>query len=262
MKTYILGNAWHDENGHATGGKPGDQIQKDCPDYIGEVRFTKFYKSPKGWYVLRFKKVKYAKKIAKIMRKACDNPHIGYSQSDRYGIIKCGTKTKKDCNSDCSSLVRQCIIEATGKDPGDFYTANEVKALEKTGLFYAPIEYYDNMTLYIGDILVTKTQGHTAIVVEGEARTNPYEVPNMPVTSKDNAEKYRLKEYSRVGEYVKWVQYELCRVGYQQSIDIHGGIDGMCGAGTVDCIRKFQKAKGLVEDGICGKKTRKALKKA
>ena len=131
-----------------------------------------------------------------------------------------------------------------------------------TGLFYSPMEYYDMMTLYEGDVLVTKTKGHTAIVIYGEERTNPYAKPNMPVTSKENAEKYNLKEFSYVGEYVKWVQWELCRVGYQQIIDIHGGIDGVCGNGTVDCIKRFQKVEGLPERGICGKQTRKALKKA
>jgi peptidoglycan hydrolase-like protein with peptidoglycan-binding domain len=84
----------------------------------------------------------------------------------------------------------------------------------------------------------------------------------MPVTSKDNALRYNLKEFSYVGEYVKWVQWELCRVGYQESIDLCGGIDGQCGDGTVRCIAKFQAKVGLPERGICGKKTRKALKKA
>jgi len=261
-RTVILGHAVHDENGKATGGKAGDQLQKSTPDYKGEVCLKEFYKNSKGWFILRFKKASYATKIAKIMKKACDNIHIGYSQSDRYGIIKCGTKTKKDCNSDCSTLVRQCVKEATGKDPGDFYTANEVKILQETGLFKPVIEYQDEMTLYTGDILVTKTKGHTAIIVEGEPRENPYTEPNMDVTSVENAEKYSLKEYSHVGQYVKWVQWELCQVGFQSDIDRYGGIDGYCGSGTVFCIERFQRAKGLVVDGICGVKTRKALKKA
>ena len=261
-KVVVLGNAWHDENGKATGGKPGDQLQTVSPDYKGEVRFTQFYKSPKGWMVLRPLKPKHAKKLVKIMTQACNNPHIGYSQSDRYGIISAGTKTRKDCNCDCSSLVRQCIKEATGTDPGDFHTATEVDALRATGLFYNPMEYDDKMTLYAGDVLVTKIKGHTAIVVEGESRTNPYTVPNMPVTSRANAEKYNLKEYSWLGDYVRWVQWELCRVGYQQQVDACGGIDGQCGDGTVRCIAKFQATVGLPERGICGKQTRKALKKA
>ena len=62
-------------------------------------------------------------------------------------------------------------------------------------------------------------------------------------------------------EGVQWVQYELCRQGYQSEIDDAGGIDGSCGKATVKCIKDFQEKKGLEVDGICGKNTRRALKK-
>ena len=261
-ENVILGHAVHDENGKSVGGKAGDQLQKETPDYAGEVCLRKFYKNSKGWFVIRAIKKKHANKLAKYMKRACNNVHIGYSQSDRYGIIRYGTKTKTDCNADCSSLVRECVKEATKKDPGDFTTDSEVKTLEATGLFDKAFGYDDTDTLYTGDILVTKTKGHTVIVVEGEPRENTYVEPNMPVTSSFNAEKYNLTEYSFVGEYVKWVQHELCRVGYQKEIDLCGGIDGQCGSGTVRCIAKFQKLKDLPETGICDKRTRKALKKA
>lgn len=262
MRTVILGHAVHDENGKSVNGKPGDQLQKDVDDYKGEVQLREFYRNAKGWFVIRARKKKHANKLSKYMKRACNNVHIGYSQSDRYGIIRYGTKTKTDCNADCSSLVRECVKEATKTDPGDFSTASEVTTLEATGLFDKVFGYEDSTTLYTGDILVTKTKGHTVIVVEGEPRENTYVEPNMPVTSKQNAEKYNLKEYSFVGEYVKWVQHQLCRVGYQKEIDNCGGIDGECGSGTVRCIAKFQAKNNLSETGICDKKTRKALKKA
>lgn len=261
MRTVILGHAVHDENGKSVNGKAGDQLQKETDDYKGEVQLREFYKNSKGWCVLRAKKVKHANKLAKYMKRACNNVHIGYSQSDRYGIIKNGTATKKDCNADCSSLVRECVKEATKTDPGDFSTATEVTVLEDTGLFKPAFEYTDNTTLYTGDILVTKIKGHTVIVVEGEPRENSYVKPNMSVTSKDNAKNYNLKEYSYMGEYVKWVQYQLCKAGYQFDIDRCGGIDGNCGIGTVRCIIKFQSENNLSTTGICDKKTRKALNK-
>mgnify|MGYP002623898721 CR=1 FL=1 len=262
--TYIIGNAVHDENGKATGGQAGDQLQKDVDDWEGEVKLQMFYKSSKGWNILRLKSAKYAKKIAKLMRKACNNANIGYSQDDRYGVIKNGVKSKIPINCDCSSLVRECLQEATGIEIPDFNTTVEVSVLERTGLFQPMIEYTDDTTLYTGDILVTKTKGHTAIMVEGMPRTNPYKEPTLCVTSKAiiKANHYAPADYLYSGDGVCWVQYELCRVGFQQKIDSAGGIDGICGDETVRCIESFQRSQGLEVDGICGKNTRKALKKA
>ena len=257
----IIGNAVHDENGGARGGQPGDQLQKKTDDYSGEVKLQNFYMNKKGWYILRFKKIQYAKTAAILMKFACNNVHIGYSQSDRYGINNKGIDTQEDTNCDCSSLVREVVHEATGKQIPDFSTEDEVKVLQKTGLFQPTIEYKAGTTLYDGDIIVTKTKGHTAIVVEGMPRTNPFAEPLTNVTSVANARKTGCKNYISKGEGVQWVQYELCQHQFQAEIDSCGGIDGECGKGTVNCIKEFQKLMGLEEDGICGAKTRAALKK-
>lgn len=256
----IIGNAVHDENGGARNGKPGDQLQASTDDYKGEVKLQNFYMNKKGWNILRFKKERYASIAAKLMKIACSNKHIGYSQSDRYGIINKGIDTKEDTNCDCSSLVREVIQETTGKNIPDFSTENEVKVLQNTGLFEHTIEYKAGTTLYDGDIIVTKTKGHTAIVVEGMPRSNPYAEPLTNVTSQANAKKTGCKNYIYKGEGVQWVQYELCQHQFQTEIDSCGGIDGECGKGTVSCIKEFQKLKGLEVDGICGPKTRSALK--
>ena len=169
MASYIIGNAWSDENG-SKAGKKGDQKQKSTPDYSGEVRQQSFYTNTKGWYIFRPISDEHANKIAERMVTACNNPNIGYSQDDRYAIIKDGIDTKKASNCDCSSLVRECIKEATGKDPGDFSTATEVAVLKKTDLFQYPVEYRAGMTLYTGDIIVTKVKGHTAVITIGDRR--------------------------------------------------------------------------------------------
>jgi len=169
MAAYV-GSARSDENYKATGGKAGDQRQKSTPDYSGEVMMEKFYVNKKGWYILRAKSVDVAMGLAASMITACNNPNVGYNQNDRYGVVKAGTATKTKVNSDCSSLVRTCVKEATGKDPGDFSTADEVTVLMKTNKF-TKLEYVEGTTLYTGDILVTKTKGHTAIVTSGAART-------------------------------------------------------------------------------------------
>ncbi|MCI8360015.1 MAG: N-acetylmuramoyl-L-alanine amidase [Clostridiales bacterium] len=59
------------------------------------------------------------------------------------------------------------------------------------------------------------------------------------------------------GDGVRWVQWMLKQAGY----DIGStGIDGDCGSKTVAAITQFQKDHGLAADGICGVKTRAALK--
>lgn len=168
----IIGSARIDEKGNATGGVVGDQKQTSTPDYKGEVSFQNFYVHSKGWYVLRPKSVDHAKAIAKSMKTACNNPNIGYDQNGRYGVVKYGTATKTKTEADCSSLVRVCVKEGTGKDPGDFNTSSEVSVLEKTGLFEAKKAYTSGMTLYTGDVLVTKTKGHTVIVTDGTERVS------------------------------------------------------------------------------------------
>ena len=168
--TVIIGSARIDENGNATGGKVGDQKQTSKPDYKGEVSLQTFYVASKGWYVLHPKSDAHALKIAEKMLTACNNSNLGYDQGNRTGVIKYGVASTVKTECDCSALVRACVKEATGKDPGNFTTSNEAAALEATGLFDGRKSYTNGMTLYTGDVLVTKTKGHTVIVVEGASR--------------------------------------------------------------------------------------------
>lgn len=157
----IIGSARHDEHGNCySGGKAGDQTGQ-------EVSTQKFYIHKNGWYVIRAKSADIANKLAKAMIDACNNENIGYDQSERYGVIKHGVHSKVKTESDCSSLVRACIIEASGKDVGDFNTASEKPVLEKSGLFEKAVSYHVGFTLCNGDILVSKVKGHTVIVVSG-----------------------------------------------------------------------------------------------
>lgn len=164
----IIGSARHDEHGNCySGGKAGDQTGQ-------EVSTQKFYNHSKGWYVLRAKDDRVAEKLAEAMQIACGNKNIGYDQSERYGVIKHGINTKVKTECDCSSLVRACIIYASGKDVGDFNTANERNVLLKSGLFSDIGSYKIGELLRNGDVLVTRTKGHTAIVVSGAKITVKY----------------------------------------------------------------------------------------
>lgn len=157
----IIGSARHDEHGNCySGGKAGDQTGQ-------EVSTQNFYIHSNGWNVLRAKDNKVAEKLAKAMQIACGNKNIGYDQSERYGVIKHGINTKVKTECDCSSLVRACIIYASGKDVGDFNTSNERSVILKSGLFDDMGTYHAGFVLHNGDILVTRTKGHTVIVVSG-----------------------------------------------------------------------------------------------
>lgn len=165
----IVGSARQDERGKYAGGQAGDQTGK-------EVATQSFYMHSQGWYVLRPKNINHANKIAQAMLDACANNNIGYDQNQRLGVItqlnkygslgRIGVAT--EC--DCSSLVRACVIQATGKDAGNFTTGNEATYLENSGLFEKRVSVSGSAMLYNGDILVTKTKGHTVIVVSGRSR--------------------------------------------------------------------------------------------
>lgn len=228
----VIGSARSDEKNKYSGGQRGDQKQTATPDYNGEVSLQNFYMHSKGWYVLRPKDPYVADRIAEKMKDACHNKNIGYSQSDRLDIILKGINTITATNCDCSSLVRECIIEATGRDVGNFTTANEVSVLEKSGLFEKKVAYVPGMPLQNGDVLVTKTKGHTAVVVQGE--TNPIQ----PTLFKGMSNFYVLA----------WQKY-LNTLGYKlaESSIFSSEMDKV--------VKEYQKKNGLTPDGIIGPKT-------
>lgn len=166
-----IGSARIDENGHATGGAAGDQTGK-------EVSTQAWYKHSKGWRVFRPKSAEAAERIAFCMQAACDNGHIGYDQNQRgtlYSVSKglgfdCRKVTTK-CETDCSALVRVCCAYAGIQLP-DFNTASEAAALLASGAFVELVgSKYTDSSAYLkrGDILVTRSKGHTAVVLtDGE----------------------------------------------------------------------------------------------
>lgn len=197
MATIYVGSARRDENGKYVNGVAGDSLQKSSVnDTVGEVSMQVMYAHSKGWYILRPKNIAHAGLIASKMTTACNNKNIGYDQNGRYGINACGVSTTTPTECDCSSLVRQVVKEATGKDPGDFTTFNEADVLEATGLFEKRIAYVsqEKTPVYNGDILVTKTKGHTVVVVSG----NPREVSSSTSSSSTKKYMYNGVDYSLV----------------------------------------------------------------
>lgn len=246
--SLIVGSARIDENGNLKNGKAGDQTRK-------EVSTQAYYTHKKGWYVLRAKSVAHANALATAMKQACDNNKIGYDQNERNGVI---TQLKKyglldkiatatEC--DCSSLVRACIIQATGKDVGNITTANEASTLEASGLFEAKKSVTGEGMLYNGDVLVTKTKGHTVIVVSGRARST------ATASNTSTATKSYLSKGDK-GNDVKTMQTMLIAVGYSCG---SYGADGDFGSDSDKALRKFQGDYGLTVDGKYGSKSKAKL---
>lgn len=173
MKVKV-GSARRDENGNGRNGQAGDQ-----DGY--EVCSENWYPNKKGWNIIRAKEEAVRDKLAYAMRRACDNDNIGYDKNERYSAYNWCKKSNHGnydpgtitvpVEVDCSALVRLCCAYA-GIFTGDFYTGNEVSVLSTTGKFdIITDEAITGTSKYLmkGDILVTRTTGHTVIVLnDGE----------------------------------------------------------------------------------------------
>lgn len=242
MAIYF-GSARIGENGKVTGGAAGDQKQATTPDIKGEVSIQPFYVHGKEWYILRAKSVSGANILAERMTKACNNSNIGYDQNQRLGVIANGIDTNVSTECDCSSLVRQCVKEAFFKDPGNFTTATETNILEKTNLFLSKITFVslEKTPVYEGDILITKTSGHTGIIVAGNKRESLF------------APKNTIKKGAK-GENVKDLQKALNLCG------AYLDVDGSFGTKTFSAVKDWQAKYGLSVDGSYGPKSYEKMK--
>ena len=252
-----VGSARIDENGKAHGGQAGDQTGK-------EVSTQNWYLHSKGWRVFRAKNPSVAEKIAQCMERACKNSKIGYDQYQRNTLYKAAEKVGFDvskvttaCETDCSALVRVCIAYAgiTGLPEG-FRTGNMPSNLNKTGAFTELTgSKYQSQSTYLGrgDILVTKSSGHTVVVL---SNCSKYECTIHPV---EYALGDRVIKYGCEVQDVKLMQEMLLKLGYDLG---SWGCDGDFGDCTDLALRAFQKVAKVEVDGECGPETLSALEKA
>lgn len=167
--SVLIGSARLNENGKTTDGCPGDQTGR-------EVGIQEWYMHTKAWIVLRAKTPAVREAIAYAMAAACNNNNIGYCQSHSHRTRATlaaqphgydPAKITTDVETDCSELVRLCCLYAGIKVPS-FNTGSEKNVLLNTGVFTA---YEDGAhcnssdRLLRGDILVTRTKGHTVVVL-------------------------------------------------------------------------------------------------
>ena len=248
-----VGSARIDENGNTHGGRAGDQNGK-------EVSTQSWYKHKKGWRVLRCKNAEKAEKIARAMQAACENANIGYDQYQRLTLYDLAKRVDFDparittpCETDCSALVRVCLAYA-GIMLGNMRTTNEAKILLASGEFDELKDAkYTDQSAYLrrGDILVTRTQGHTVVVLtDGSKAESPEPTPNEETEVRET-----LKRGMK-GDDVRQLQQRLMELGYALP---KYGADGDYGSETVTAVKAFQADRGLTVDGIAGEATLTAL---
>lgn len=244
MMGVPVGSARSDENRKAYGGKAGDQTGR-------EVSTQDWYLHSKGWRVFRAKDPAKAGKIAKCMQAACDNSHIGYDQWQRNTLYTAAEKVGFDVakvttnvETDCSALVRVCCAFAGILGlPSNFRTGNMPSNLLKTGEFVELTgSKYQSQSTYLGpgDILVTKTSGHTVVVL---GKGSKYEGSIKPV---EYAYGDRTLKHGCEGADVKLMQEMLLDLGYDLG---KWGCDGDFGDCTELAVRAFQTDYGIKVDG-------------
>lgn len=233
-----IGSARIDERGKISGGKAGSQIAK-------EISRQDWYLHSKGWVVLRAIDSEARELIARNMEYACDSAYVGYDQSQNQTLYQAVkdlgfdiSKLEIKCETDCARLVRVCVRFA-GIKCNDFYTGTLRKVLEDTEKFkvYTSAKYCKSSDyLRRGDILVTKTKGHTVVVLSDGAKvkkTYPaYEV----------GENYTLQQEMNIREGAG-LAYEIKkRLNWTASGRKHDkDKDNLLDKGTVVTCKKLKK---------------------
>lgn len=192
MSTLFSG-ASISETGGINGAK-GDQTGK-------EVRTTNAYMHSLGWRVFRHPNSNIAYWIGENARVMAERDFFGYGQADRTsGYIACknaGWEPKNvnyNCNLDCSELVRTCIACAMEQDIVDFNTASEPSVLLSLG--FEEVKSWSLDSLCFGDIVCTKSKGHTEVVTSKNNSRAEATTPSQNNVAIDSA-KSKSNNYNR-----------------------------------------------------------------
>lgn len=256
----IIGSARGDERGGIRGGQAGDQTGR-------EVCRENWYIPGQGyWRVFRAKDPAVAEKIAQDMDYACDNDYIGYDQSQNqtlYHIAKllgwdC-SKVTSYCETDCSQLLRVCILYA-GIPIGMFSTADEPQYFLNTGAFdelTGAAYQRSSALLKRGDILVTPRKGHTVVVLTngGGAGQKVDEDGYWGIDTTRATQEY-------LGTYADGIVSKQYRFNKKYCPNCTGGWQWVLFPGSGSpMIRALQNLVGAPADGILGRQTVMALQR-
>ena len=250
-----IGSARSDERGKISGGTAGDQKNGK------EVSTQNYYVHSKGWRVLRAKDAAKRKLLAAAMKAACANNKIGYDQYQRNTLYNAAAKVGFDpakvttaCETDCSALVRVCCAYA-GIKVGDFNTSTEVSTLLATGAFTELTgDKYTTKSDFLreGDLLTTRSKGHTAIVLNNGSKAE------TDAVSEKHKLGDRILRNGSEGDDVQELQKHLIQLGYDCG---KWGADGDFGDATEQAVLEFQKDHSLAADGEYGPKSHAVMVK-
>lgn len=226
-----------------SGAVPGDQTGK-------EVCIRSYYSKP--WQtLLRCTDPAKREIMATACEWLCNSNLVGYNQAKRLTLHQELQKLnynyrnlRTKCETDCSAFMT-CLCEIAGIFPAYAsgnapVTANMVNKFKATGMFEVITTDVNNQAkLLRGDILVGPPNTHTVMVLDNG--TTPQQVQTR-----------RTLKKGMKGDDVKLIQTILIKERYDCG---KWGADGDFGSSTESALKQFQLEKGLVPDGICGKKT-------
>jgi hypothetical protein len=247
-----IASARIDENGNAHGGRAGDQTGQ-------EVCTQRFYQHKKGWDCLRFKNAKVGNDLAGFMLTICNNKHIGYDQYHRNDLFNEISKGKlpqnidHDVSTDCSATIRS-LLWLAGIKTQDFTTANEKSVLLATRQF----EYIPNVSesmLRVGDILVTKSKGHTVMVVGADNKANTPNHSNLASNRFEISATYKvIASALNVRREPNTSAHKLSKSELTKNAQSHANENGALKNGTRVTCQAVQGEWVKIPSGwICGK---------
>lgn len=128
-------------------------------------------------------------------------------------------------------------------------SAKTVRTAETSAVQLSAVLLYDKANGKVLPGLAQRRMEERALFLSGNVAT----VTN--VGSKEEVHDMDILKLGAKGQQVIVLQHELTRHGYKVAAD------GVFGAATENAVKAFQKALGLVADGVVGQKTWAALLK-
>ena len=265
-----IGHASISEMGSINGAK-GDSTKK-------EVCIRNWYKKP--WdYMAIHPDANVREKHAAAVEAACNNDNIGYGQGDRNTAYKEAkavgfniAKITNKCNCDCSSLQNLAAVASGAK--GVTYGSNGwTTRTMKSALKAAGYKIIEDATILgsseycVRGAIYTKEGSHTICGLDNG--TNYKTTLNKAGVTATGNSTVKIESTPTVKEKTCTVSLKTLREGsenanvkaLQQLLIANNcscgkyGADGDFGADTLKAVIKYQRTKGLDDDGVVGPAT-------
>lgn len=269
----VIGHAATGENG-TKNNKAGDQTGKEV--YTMAWVYNSSASSARHWtVVLRCKDSAKAKKIAQVIKDACENNHVGYDQATKaerqsfYYALKDAnwdaSKITKDVETTCTPMIAAAVNAAGITIKTDHSASSLEKALMGTGYFeeFTSSSYVaSDAHLLAGDILLsTGSHQHGATVVYSPNSTDTNAVDKKVASESSSGNYVAGKDYVttvdlniRYGPGTNYgikLKSELTADGQKNALS---GTKAVLKAGTVvTCIKSSGNWINIPSGWICGK---------